>query len=43
LINQCNVKTVVAAVVPLERAREAFGQLLQPEKRGKVVLSVAEQ
>ena len=42
LIDAGSVKTVIAAVVPLERAREAFGQLLQPEKRGKVVVSVSE-
>jgi NADPH:quinone reductase-like Zn-dependent oxidoreductase len=42
LIDDGRVKTVIAAVVSLERAREAFGQLLQPEKRGKVVVSVAE-
>ncbi len=41
LIDEGVVKTVIAAIVPLEQAREAFGQLLQPNKRGKVVLNVS--
>jgi NADPH:quinone reductase-like Zn-dependent oxidoreductase len=40
LIDDGNVKTVIAAVVPLERMREAFGELVQPEKRGKVVVNI---
>jgi NADPH:quinone reductase-like Zn-dependent oxidoreductase len=42
LIDQGDVKTVIAAIVPLERAREAFDELVQSNKRGKVVVSVGE-
>jgi NADPH:quinone reductase-like Zn-dependent oxidoreductase len=41
LIDDGRVKTVIAAVVPLERAREAFDELVQSNKRGKVVLNVS--
>ena len=41
LINDGSVKTVIAAVVSLERGREAFDELVQSNKRGKVVLSVS--
>jgi NADPH:quinone reductase-like Zn-dependent oxidoreductase len=41
LIDDGSVKTVIAAIVPLERAREAFDELEHSNKRGKVVLSVS--
>jgi len=42
LVDEGAIRALVDSVFPLAAAREAFGRVMQPGKRGKVVLRVAE-